>query len=309
MDQPTLVQAMGNTVISDAEVAAFNEALIRAECTTVNRAAMFCAQVGHESDSLRTYEEYASGAAYEWRPDLGNVYAGDGVRYKGRSVIQVTGRHNYGECSQWAFDHGYVPTPTYFVDNPGELGTVEHCMTGAVWYWTVARDMNSYADQEDIYGASVAVNGGTNGLQDRTNRWNRCRALGAALLPTGGFLMSAADSANAAQLGSSSTWGKTPRELAAGYDPDKQGMWARDALEAAAVPLASRQQSRSRYRGANTATFQVAELVRNLDARVHELFVELGAAYGDTESLAVLKDAAAAGDARAAAFVTKIEGK
>jgi putative chitinase len=309
MDRQTLIAAMGNPVISEDEVAAFNDALIRADCTTVDRAAMFLAQTGHECDGLRTYEEYASGSQYEGRSDLGNTQPGDGKRFKGRSIIQVTGRYNYGRCSEWAFDKGYVPTRTFFVDHPEALGTVEYCTLGAVWYWTVSRPMNSYADRGDIEAATRAVNGGLNGYADRINRWKTCLALGEALLPTEGFLMSAADSANAAQLGPASTWGKTPRQLAAGYDPDKVGEWGREAIEAAAVPLATREQSRSRYRGDNTANFKIDELIRNLDGRIHELSVELGAVHGDPESLAVLKAAATAGDARAAAFVTSIEGK
>lgn len=242
MDRQTLIQAMGNTYISDEEVAGFNAALIEAECTTVNRAAMFCAQVGVESASLRTYEEYASGAAYEWRADLGNIYAGDGVRYKGRSVIQVTGRHNYGECSKWAYSKGYVPTPTYFVDNPAELGTLKYCFVGAVWYWIAGRNMNSYADAGDIVGASYAVNGGDTGLQDRINRWNNCLSLGESILPSEGFLM-ALDNARqetvwsgAAQVNGASKTVRPAPEWLKRFLPksfsDPNGVWVRDEIDA-----------------------------------------------------------------------------
>ena len=61
---------------------------------TPMRAAHFVAQLAHESDRFRAMEEYATGAAYEGRKDLGNVKAGDGKRYKGRGVIQLTGRAN-----------------------------------------------------------------------------------------------------------------------------------------------------------------------------------------------------------------------
>src|SRR5699024_3011785 len=70
-------------------------AMRAANITNVNRAAMFAAQLGHESVGLQYMEEIASGAAYEWRQDLGNVYAGDGVRFKGSGPIQLTGRNNF----------------------------------------------------------------------------------------------------------------------------------------------------------------------------------------------------------------------
>ena len=67
---------------------------------TVNRQAHFLGQVCHESDHLKTTEEYASGAAYEGRRDLGNRMKGDGRRFKGRGLIQLTGRANYMSASQ-----------------------------------------------------------------------------------------------------------------------------------------------------------------------------------------------------------------
>src|SRR5512139_346805 len=59
------------------------------------RIAHFLGQLCHESDHFRTLQEYASGARYEGRRDLGNVFRGDGRKYKGRGGIQLTGRANY----------------------------------------------------------------------------------------------------------------------------------------------------------------------------------------------------------------------
>jgi putative chitinase len=56
---------------------------------------MFLAQIGHESGYLQYVQELASGKAYEGRADLGNTSPGDGVRYKGRGLIQITGKRNY----------------------------------------------------------------------------------------------------------------------------------------------------------------------------------------------------------------------
>jgi len=160
-----------------------NTALRLAGCTTVNRAAMFCAQVGEESISLTAPTELASGAEYEGRADLGNTHPGDGVRFKGRGFIQITGRTNYGGLSRWAHSKGLVPSATYFIDHPGQLATDKHVWLGPIWYWTVARPMNRFADAKDIEGATRAVNGGLNGLTDRTNRWHLCLRLGDAILP------------------------------------------------------------------------------------------------------------------------------
>jgi predicted chitinase len=161
-----------------------NAALQLASCTTVNRAAMFCAHVGEESMSLIAPTELASGAEYEGRTDLGNTHPGDGVRFKGRGFILITGRSNYGKLSQWAHSERLVPSVTYFVDHPGQLATDKHVWLGPIWYWTVAQPMNHFADARNIEGATRAINGGLNGIVERTNRWHRCLRLGNAILPT-----------------------------------------------------------------------------------------------------------------------------
>lgn len=166
-------------------MAALNTAMLRAGITNSKRAAMWFAQLGEESGSFRYTQELASGSEYNGRKDLGNTHAGDGPRFKGRTYIQITGRSNYARLSKWAHSKGYVPTSTYFVDHPTELANVKYIFLGPVWYWTVARNMNKYADANDIVGATKAVNGGTNGLSDRKHRWEHARTFGNALLPSG----------------------------------------------------------------------------------------------------------------------------
>lgn len=159
------------------------DGLKQAQCTNVNRIAMFIAQTGHESANFQRTEEYASGAAYEGRVDLGNTQPGDGVRFKGRTWIQITGRHNYGKFSQCAHSKGLVPTPTYFVDRPVELQDLRWAGIGAAWYWTVARtDINALSDKGDIVAVTQRINGGQNGITDRRERYRRAINLGDQLL-------------------------------------------------------------------------------------------------------------------------------
>ena len=189
MDAQTLAQAMGNVPGVDytALSPGFNEAMVAAGVTTVRRAAMWCAQLGHESVGLRYMREIwgptPAQRGYEGRVDLGNTRPGDGKRFMGRGPIQVTGRHNYTSLSQWAHKEGLVPTPTFFVDNPTELEKPRHGFLGAVWYWTTQRPLNQLSDAGDLTGATRAINGGTNGINDRRARYNRALALGEALLP------------------------------------------------------------------------------------------------------------------------------
>lgn len=165
-----------------------NTALRLAGCTTVKRAAMFCAQLGEESISLTAATELASGAEYEGLAELGNTHPGDGVRFKGRGFIQITGRFNYGKLSRWAHSKGLVPSATYFIDHPGQLATDKYVWLGPIWYWTVARPMNRFADAENVKGATLAINGGLNGFDERKNRWHICLKLGNAILPTPAIL-------------------------------------------------------------------------------------------------------------------------
>ncbi|WP_078278526.1 M15 family metallopeptidase [Mycobacteroides franklinii] len=179
-----LATATGLSEARAAEILpAVSDGLNASQCTNVLRIAMWLAQVGHESGSFVYTEEIASGAAYEGRADLGNTQPGDGVRFKGRSWIQITGRSNYGLFSQWAYRQRLVPTPTYFVDHSTELADLKWAGIGAAWYWTVARsDINALSDRQDLETVTRRINGGTNGLADRRDRYNRALLQGDALL-------------------------------------------------------------------------------------------------------------------------------
>lgn len=182
MDATTLARAMGGTADYDALVGPMNQAMRAANITTPARAAMWCAQIGHESVGLRYMEEIASGAAYEGRRDLGNTQPGDGRRFKGRGPIQLTGRNNYRAFTRWA--RAARHTTLDFEAEPHRLSEPRWGFLAATYYWVAARPhLNGLADAGDLEGATRAINGGTNGLADRRARYQRCLALGGALLP------------------------------------------------------------------------------------------------------------------------------
>ncbi len=122
------------------------------------RIAHFLAQTAHESAGFQTTEEFASGEAYEGRSDLGNTEPGDGKRYKGRGLIQLTGRANYAALGA-----------TVGVDletEPERAADPALSLVIACEYWK-KRGINDHADRDDIIAATWSVNGGLNGLEDR----------------------------------------------------------------------------------------------------------------------------------------------
>lgn len=135
------------------------------DINTPMRVAAFIAQIGHESGSFRYTEEIASGEAYEGRKDLGNTQKGDGVKYKGRGLIQITGRANYTHISN-AMD-------TDFINNPHLLAIPDRAAASACWWWR-NRGLNELADREiNFQKITKIINGGYNGLADRKEIYKR----------------------------------------------------------------------------------------------------------------------------------------
>ena len=119
----------------------------------------FIAQCAHESDGFQTTREYASGRAYEGRRDLGNTQKGDGERFRGRGLIQLTGRFNYTAASQ-ALGEPYVDKPELV-----EVFPAAAIVSG--WFWA-KNNINQHADRDDVRAVTKVVNGGYNGLKERT---------------------------------------------------------------------------------------------------------------------------------------------
>lgn len=138
--------------------AALAETLDRYAINTPLRIAHFLAQTAHESAGFQTTEEFASGEAYEGRSDLGNTEPGDGKRFKGRGLIQLTGRANYKSLG--------ATIGTDLVADPERAADPALSLVIACEYWK-KRSINDHADRDDIIAATWSVNGGLNGLDDR----------------------------------------------------------------------------------------------------------------------------------------------
>ncbi|HEY1607423.1 MAG TPA: peptidoglycan-binding protein [Allosphingosinicella sp.] len=146
---------------------------------TLLRVAHFLAQVAHESDGFCTTEEYASGRAYEGRKDLGNTQPGDGVRFKGRGLIQLTGRHNY--------DVYGTLIGVDLIDDPTQAADPATSLLLACEYWNrTAGGLSRFADQDDIVRITRAINGGLNGLDDRRAYLAKAKQALAAAGPAAG---------------------------------------------------------------------------------------------------------------------------
>lgn len=129
--------------------------------TTRLRICHFLTQAALESDGFRTLEEYGGPAyfsRYDGRRDLGNIRAGDGARYRGRGIFQLTGRANYRRFS-----------PLLGIDleaSPERAREPAISLGIAFAYWR-ERVINAAADADDIARVTRLINGGRNGLAER----------------------------------------------------------------------------------------------------------------------------------------------
>jgi len=128
------------------------------------------------------YPDEALAKAHERKPELiaNRVYggrmgngpesSGDGYKFRGRGLVQLTGRANYTQCSRDLFGDDCL------VDDPDLLLNPEWAILSACWFWH-RNKLNDICDRGDVVLLSKKINGGTIGLADRIHHWNKCLEL------------------------------------------------------------------------------------------------------------------------------------
>jgi putative chitinase len=142
-------------------------AMLAYDINTSERQAAFLSQVGHESGGLRWLVELwgptPAQVRYEGRKDLGNTQPGDGYRFRGRGLLQTTGRHNYERTGNALG----LDLLTY----PDLLATPANAARSAAWFWK-EHELNELADVGAFQQITRRINGGFNGLEERLALWS-----------------------------------------------------------------------------------------------------------------------------------------
>lgn len=179
MDANTLAACTGS---GDARAAAWLAPITAAmdmyQINTPARQAAFLAQIGHESGGMNwTHELWGPTSAQKaYEPPspkataLGNTQQGDGFRFRGRGLIQITGRANYDAVGQaLCLD---------CTNQPDMLTQPEWAAQSAAWWWQ-KHGLNEIADAGDFETITRRINGGLNGYDDRLRLWDAAKqALG-----------------------------------------------------------------------------------------------------------------------------------
>jgi predicted chitinase len=151
--------------MSDRQFNDLNSCLQQFEINTVPRIRHFLSQTAHESGGLKWMKELASGKDYEGRRDLGNIFPGDGRKYKGAGVIQLTGRHNYQKFADFIGDKKVMQGHSYVAQ--------VYPFTSAGFWWK-NNNMNPICDRGGtVREVTKKVNGGYNGLSDRQRYYEK----------------------------------------------------------------------------------------------------------------------------------------
>lgn len=141
---------------------ALNTAMQRYQIVGTLRVAAFIAQIGHESGQLVYVREIwgptPAQVRYEGRADLGNTVAGDGSKYRGRGLTQITGRVNYAACGE--------ALGLDLINHPEQLEQPQYACLSAAWFWK-QNGLNTLADAGNFDQITRRINGGLNGQADR----------------------------------------------------------------------------------------------------------------------------------------------
>lgn len=164
-----ILQTLSSAKHLDELVPALEKHMADHDMTTPARQAMFIAQCLHESAGFRYMREIWGPTKwqdkYEGHVGLGNTQTGDGKKFMGRGLIQLTGRKNYQAFADWCGRPEIMDTPE-LVEQP------DLAVLSAIWYWS-KNDLNRFADANDIQGCTRAVNGKAMlGLEERTKYYN-----------------------------------------------------------------------------------------------------------------------------------------
>lgn len=169
---PTLQEELALEIIIP-----LNLAMEEFQINTKYRIAAFIAQIAHESGNFHYVEEIASGKAYEYREDLGNLqpqaleiahanHSTSGQWFKGHGYIQITGYYNHKKCGE--------ALGIDAVTNPKVLCTIENACRSAAWFWNI-HNCNHLADV-GLFGAiTKKINGGFNGATERMTIYTKAK--------------------------------------------------------------------------------------------------------------------------------------
>ena len=167
--QQQLLQILPNAgPVAGFFVPVLNAAMVRYQIIGSKRVAAFIAQIGHESGQLKYVKEIwgptVAQAKYEGRKELGNTVVGDGSKYRGRGLIQITGRANYMTCGE--------ALGLDLINHPELLEKPQHACMSAAWFWA-SRGLNTLADAGQFDKITQRINGGQNGAVDRQTLYAR----------------------------------------------------------------------------------------------------------------------------------------
>lgn len=124
-------------------------------------------RAGRDAKLYHRKPEMIANVIYANRMSNGDTDSGDGWKFRGRGIVQLTGRHNYTQCSRDLFNDDTL------VDDPDLVSEPEYAVLAACWFWHKNR-LNDICDKGDVVLLSKRINGGTIGLADRIHHWNEC---------------------------------------------------------------------------------------------------------------------------------------